>query len=80
MSEMSGFGNKNVHFLHLSGTYLHTKVVVGLKTQPTSLICRVDFSQPEYVGRLKSTLPADSGLYDAKNFLRDLFNAKGRCE
>ena len=43
MFEMSGFSNKNVHFF---APYLHI----------FALISRVDFSQPKYVGRLKSTL------------------------
>ena len=43
MSEMSDFSNKNVHFF---APYLHI----------FALISRVDFSQPKYVGRLKSTL------------------------
>ena len=42
---MSDFSNKNVHFFV---PYLHI----------FALISRVDFSQPKYVGRLKSTLLA----------------------
>ena len=43
---MSDFSNKNVHFF---APYLHI----------FALISRVDFSQPKYVGRLKSTLLAN---------------------
>ncbi len=43
MSEMSGFGYKNVHEFAL------IVPIFALKS-------RVDFSQPKYIGRLKSTL------------------------
>ena len=44
MSEISDYGNKNVHSFALFVPII-------------ALISRVDFSQPKYVGRLKSTLP-----------------------
>ena len=57
-SEMSDFGNKNVLFLY------PFVPKIALKS-------RVDFSQPKFIGRLKSTLLAvpSAALYPGLDFV-----------
>ena len=55
MSEMSDFGDKNVHkFAPIVPIFTHKS--------------RVDFRQQEYIGRLKSTLLTDYIIIDNKVF------------